>query len=162
MRLGLFAITGRAAVAPFLTAALFSLSLFFVAAGAKAEATLQRLEFLTSSGPHEFRVEVAETSAERAKGLMFRRAMPQNQGMLFDFHVETPILMWMKNTYIPLDMVFVSKQGIVTKIAPNAAPMSEQTISGGVAYAVIELNAGVASAIDLKPGDEVRHPAFKH
>jgi uncharacterized protein len=140
-------------------AALIAAALFSAAAVAES---LQPLEIVTATGPHAFRIELADTPAERAKGLMFRRAMPENQGMLFDFHDEVPVMMWMKNTYIPLDMVFVSRDGAVTGVSPNAVPMSEQTISGGVAYAVIELNAGVAEKIGLKPGDRVRHPAFRH
>jgi uncharacterized membrane protein (UPF0127 family) len=106
-------------------------------------------------------VEVADTPGERARGLMFRRSMPEDQGMLFDFHTETPVMMWMKNTYIPLDMVFVSRQGRVIHVATDAEPMSERVISSnGPAYAVIELNAGVARKIGLRVGDEVRHPAF--
>ena len=142
-------------------AALLALSALIGSSPAQAE-PLQPLEFVTASGPHEFRVELADTPSERAKGLMYRRSMPQNQGMLFDFHDEVPVMMWMKNTYIPLDMVFVSRDGFVTRIAPNAVPMSEDTISGGMAYAVIELNSGVAEKIGLKPGDLVHHSAFKH
>jgi uncharacterized protein len=137
------------------------LALPFGAAAARAGA-LQPLEIVTASGPHEFKVELADEPSERAKGLMFRRSMPQNQGMLFDFHDEVPIMMWMKNTYIPLDMVFVSRNGTVTGVAPNTVPMSEETISGGMAYGVIELNAGAAEKIGLKPGDVVHHPAFRH
>lgn len=137
-------------------------ALFFVEAGARAEAPLQRLEFVTASGSHEFRVELADTPGERARGLMHRKHMPADQGMLFDFHEDTQVMMWMKNTYIPLDMVFVSRQGVVTHVAANAVPFSEEIISsGGPAYAVIELNGGVAARIGLKPGDEVRHPAFR-
>ncbi|WP_363348440.1 DUF192 domain-containing protein [Methylocystis echinoides] len=160
MRLWRFAATGRAAS---IFAGLWvAFSLFFAAAGASAETALQRLEFVTESGPHIFKVELADSPDERAKGLMFRRAMPDDQGMLFDFHTETPIMMWMKNTYIPLDMVFVSKKGVVMKIAADATPMSEEVIYGGEAYAVIELNAGAAKKIGLKPGDAVRHPAFRN
>ncbi|WP_457796683.1 DUF192 domain-containing protein [Methylocystis sp. S23] len=130
--------------------------------GARAEAPLQRLEFVTATGSHEFRVEVADTPAERAKGLMYRRHMPADQGMLFVFHEEGPIMMWMKNTYIPLDMIFVSRRGMVTAVAAETVPLSEATISSeGPAYAVIELNAGTAGKIGLKPGDEVRHPAVR-
>ncbi len=94
---------------------------------------------------------------------MERRSMPRDQGMLFDFHVEQPVSMWMKNTYIPLDMVFVSHRGRVTGVAENTTPLSEAIISSGApAYAVIEFNAGVAHDIGLKVGDEVRHPAFKN
>ncbi len=131
-------------------------------AAARAEAALQRLEFVTESGPHVFQIELADSPEERAKGLMYRRAMPQDHGMLFDFHTETPIMMWMKNTYIPLDMIFVSRKGLVTRIASDTTPMSEAVIDGGEAYAVIELNAGVARKIGLKPGDAVRHPAFRN
>lgn len=138
-----------------------SLALAIAAAPAAAEA-LQPLDIVTGSGPHHFRVELADSPSERAKGLMFRRALPQDQGMLFDFHAEVPIMMWMKNTYIPLDMVFVSRDGTVTGVAPNTVPMSEETINGGMAYGVIELNAGAAEKIGLKPGDVVHHPAFRH
>lgn len=143
--------------------ALVALSLVLAATAARAEAALQRLEFLTDSGPHVFKVELADSPEERAKGLMFRRAMPEDQGMLFDFHAETPILMWMKNTYIPLDMIFVSRKGVVTRIAADTTPLSEEVISGGgPVYAVIELNAGAARKMGLKPGDAVRHPAFRN
>jgi uncharacterized protein len=128
---------------------------------ARAGQTLERVEFVTGSGSHAFRVEVADTPEQRAKGLMFRRSMPQDQGMLFDFDGEVPVMMWMKNTYIPLDMVFLSRKGVVTNIAADTTPMSEAVIYGGRASAVIELNAGVAKQIGLKPGDTVRHPAFK-
>jgi uncharacterized membrane protein (UPF0127 family) len=143
-----------------LLGALFVCSFF--PSDARAETPLQRLEIVTSSGPHEFRVEVADTPGQRSKGLMYRKHMPADQGMLFDFHEEIPIMMWMKNTYIPLDMVFVSRTGTVTAIAADTVPMSEATISSeGPAYAVIELNAGTAGKIGLKPGDEIRHSAFK-
>ncbi len=157
-----FAAPGRFAVGSLFAGVLLALSLFAAAATATAEASLQSLEFVTESGPHVFQVEVADTSDERAKGLMFRRAMPENQGMLFDFHTETPVLMWMKNTYIPLDMIFISKKGTVAKIVADTTPMSEAIIDGGRAYAVVELNAGAAKKIGLKPGDSVRHAAFKN
>lgn len=161
MRLWRFA-TGRADGASAFAGLIVSLLFFVAVTGTRAETALQRLEFMTDSGPHVFRVELADTPEERAKGLMFRRAMPADQGMLFDFHTETPIMMWMKNTYIPLDMVFVSKKGVVTRIAADTTPMSEEVIPGGQAYAVIELNAGAAKKIGLKPGDAVRHPAFRN
>lgn len=145
--------------------AAFFASVFFGAmpatSPARAGEALERLEFVTESGPHVFRVEVADTPEQRSKGLMFRRSMPQDQGMLFNFSEETPVMMWMKNTYIPLDMVFLSRKGVVTNIAADTTPMSEAVIYGGRASAVIELNAGVAKNIGLKPGDTVRHPSFK-
>lgn len=161
MRPGRFAIDAKLTILAVL-ASLFTGFLLLTSPDARAGEPLQRLEFVTESGAHPFRVEVADSPQERAKGLMFRRSMPQDQGMLFDFHDEVPVMMWMKNTYIPLDMVFVSRAGVVTSIAAETTPMSEAVIDGGQAYAVIELNAGVAKQIGLKPGDEVRHGAFKH
>ncbi|PPD45358.1 MAG: hypothetical protein CTY15_04605 [Methylocystis sp.] len=149
------------AVASATLATVIAFLLVFPAAALRAEA-LQKLQFVTTTGPHDFVVELADTPDERAKGLMYRRAMPADHGMLFDFHQVMPVMMWMKNTYIPLDMVFVSREGYVTSVATDARPMSEEIISSGQpAYAVIELNAGVARKIGLAPGDEVRHPAFK-
>jgi uncharacterized protein len=127
-----------------------------------AAAAAESVEFVTATGAHRFEIEVARTDREREVGLMYRRSMPRNHGMLFMFPSEQPVSMWMKNTYIPLDMVFVSRKGRVTSIARDAVPMSETIIpSGPPAFAVIELNAGAARAIGLDVGDEVRHPSFK-
>ena len=124
-------------------------------------ATTEPLEITTASGAHSFAVEVMRTDEERARGLMFRRFMPADRGMLFDFKTEQTVLMWMKNTYIPLDMIFIARNGTVTHVAANTEPMSERTISSGPpAYAVLEVNAGVAAKIGLKPGDQVKHPLF--
>jgi uncharacterized protein len=157
MRFGRIAATARAAFffVLLLTGCLPSLA-------ARAGEALQPLEFITDTGSHAFRVELADRPEERAKGLMFRRSMPKDQGMLFDFGHDTSVMMWMKNTYIPLDMVFVSRNGVVSKIVADTTPMSENVIDGGVVAAVIELNAGMAKQISLKPGDEVRHAAFRH
>jgi uncharacterized membrane protein (UPF0127 family) len=134
----------------------FSLSAF--AAGAQ---TLDKLEIITASGIHEFSVELASNDAEREKGLMYRRFMPPDRGMLFDFKREEPVMFWMKNTYIPLDMIFISRAGVVTNIAANAEPLSERLIpSGGPCYGVLELNGGAAASIGVRPGDKVRHPIF--
>jgi uncharacterized membrane protein (UPF0127 family) len=126
-----------------------------------AEATREPLEIVTASGTHVFNVEVARSERERERGLMYRRSLPQDQGMLFLFRSEQPVAMWMKNTYISLDMVFVSRKGRVVSIARNAVPLSETIIpSGGPVYAVIELAGGSADAIGLAVGDRVRHPEF--
>jgi hypothetical protein len=123
---------------------------------------LQPLDFVTASGTHHFSVEVMETDAQRERGLMFRRYLPPDRGMLFDFKTEQPVMMWMKNTYLPLDMVFISRSGIVTSIAKDTEPLSERIIpSGGPVYAVLELNAGTAEKIDLQPGDHVVQALFK-
>ena len=133
------------------------------AQGAGAGSALEPLQITTASGKHDFSVEVMRTDEERAKGLMYRRFMAPNRGMLFDFKTEQTVNMWMKNTYLPLDMVFVSHAGVVTAVAANTTPFSEELInSGGPAYAVIELNAGVAEELGIAPGASVIHPAFHH
>jgi uncharacterized membrane protein (UPF0127 family) len=121
----------------------------------------ENLQIITASGLHSFKVEVARTPEQRAKGLMCRRTMGRDQGMLFTFDGETPIYMWMKNTYLPLDMVFVSPSGAVMAIAENTTPFSRELISSGApAYAVIELNAGVAGELGIAQGSKVEHPVF--
>lgn len=141
--------------------ALVVLAFAFALTPASAEPGLEKLEIVTSNGVKTFQVEVMRTETERARGLMFRRYLPEDRGMLFDFKIEQPVMMWMKNTYLPLDMVFISRAGKVINIARDAEPMSETIIpSGGAAYGVLELNAGAAARVGLKVGDEIRHPIF--
>ena len=126
------------------------------------QAGTEPLQIVTGSGPHPFAVEVMRTDEQRARGLMFRRSMPADRGMLFDFKTEQPVMMWMKNTYIALDMVFISRSGVVVSVAENTEPLSERTIaSGPPAYAVLEVNGGTAARIGLKAGDRVEHPLFR-
>jgi uncharacterized protein len=131
-------------------------------AGALAQAgELDSLEIVTSTGQHAFQVEIANNDATREHGLMDRRYMAADHGMLFEFDREAPVSFWMKNTYIPLDMIFIAPSGVVTHIATNAEPLSERVIpSGGPCIAVLELNGGTAASIGLKVGDKVRHPFF--
>lgn len=104
---------------------------------------------------------MAETAAERAKGLMYRTELAPDVGMLFDFGVEQPVYMWMKNTYIPLDMVFIRSDGRVASIAADTVPLSTQTISSEVPVsAVLELKAGTAKARGIAVGDRVSHRLF--
>jgi uncharacterized protein len=138
----------------------FALLSGFLESEARAQ-SLEKLAIVTASGTHEFSVEVMRTGPELEHGLMFRRFLPPDRGMLFDFKTERPVMMWMKNTYLPLDMVFIAKSGRVVGIAENAEPLSEKIIpSGAPTYGVLELNAGTAAKIDLKLGDEVRHALF--
>jgi uncharacterized protein len=130
-------------------------------APAHPESGLETLEIVTASGPHKFSVEVMRSGPQRERGLMFRRYLPQDRGMLFDFGVERPIMMWMKNTYLPLDMVFIGRSGKVVGFAQDAEPLSEKIIpSGSPSYGVLEVNAGTVARIGLKIGDHVRHPMF--
>jgi uncharacterized membrane protein (UPF0127 family) len=137
--------------------------LIVVSAGGPARSDgLEALEIITSTGRHAFQVEIAKDDATRERGLMDRRYMAANRGMLFEFAQDAPVSFWMKNTYIPLDMIFIAPSGVVTRIAANAEPLSERVIpSGDPCAAVLELNGGTAAAIGLKVGDKVRHPFFK-
>lgn len=116
----------------------------------------------TSTGAHTFSAEVAQTPAIRRRGLMYRTSMPKTHGMLFAFGVDTEVSMWMRNTRISLDMVFIKADGRVHRIEANTTPFSERVIRAGAPVrAVLELNAGVAAKIGLKPQDRVVHRIFK-
>lgn len=119
-----------------------------------------RLEIVTPSGQrHAFVVEVASTREQLSQGLMYRRTMAANAGMLFDFGRVQAAGMWMKNTFIPLDMLFVAADGRIAGIAERTVPGSLEVIeSPGAIRAVIELNGGTASRLGLKAGDRVVHP----
>jgi uncharacterized membrane protein (UPF0127 family) len=131
------------------------------AAGRLAAAELQPLEIASKSGVHVFAVELASTPQEQATGLMFRRELPEGRGMLFDFHRDQPTSFWMKNTYIPLDMIFIRGDGRILRIAENTVPLSETLIpSGGPVRAVLEVIAGTAKRLGIAPGDRVGHPIF--
>lgn len=117
---------------------------------------------VTATGKHNFDVEIADDDASRARGLMFRRSMGARQGMLFLYPAEQHIAMWMRNTYIPLDMVFIASDGTVRRIEENTETFSERTIeSGSRVLAVLEINAGTAAELSLKPGDKVLHPRLQ-
>ncbi len=154
---------GQALVAR--AAALLAALLLVVAAPQAAFAQSPALEpvtLVTSTGRHVFQSEVMRTPDERARGLMFRRHLPQDRGMLFDFKEVAPVSMWMQNTYIPLDMVFIRPDGTVARVAERTEPLSTRTIpSGEPVLAVLEVNAGVAERIGLKAGDRVEHPLFR-
>jgi uncharacterized protein len=146
-------------VAAWLVAAMFAVLLSAPSASAQG---LEPLTIVTATGEHVYQVEVAKTEAEHAKGLMFRRFMPADRGMLFEFQTNAPVAFWMKNTYISLDMVFIAPNGTVTRVVANAEPLSEAVIpSGGPCNAVLELNGGAAAEIGLKAGDKVRAAFFK-
>jgi uncharacterized protein len=105
---------------------------------------------------HVFRVEVARTAAEQAKGLMFRTRMGPDEGMIFPMHPPRTASFWMKNTVIPLDIVFIGPDRRILNIAANTVPYSEaQVVSAGKVSAVLELNAGRAAALGIVPGDRV-------
>jgi uncharacterized membrane protein (UPF0127 family) len=124
-------------------------------------AGMETLVLKTATGDHSFNIEVATTDQERALGLMFRRSLPENSGMLFIYDPPQPATMWMKNTLIPLDMVFISADGKVHRIESHTEPFSTAVIdSDGDVIGVLELNAGEADKIELKRGDKVIYPGL--
>ena len=121
----------------------------------------QTLEIVSKTGVYVFTVEVVANDADRAKGLMFRKELPEGRGMLFDFQRDQEIAMWMKNTYIPLDMIFIAGDGRIRRIAENTEPLSERIIpSGGPVRGVLEVIGGTARKLGIAPGDRVAHPMF--
>jgi uncharacterized protein len=142
-------------------AALMAVLLALAAVPARS-AELQPLEIATKSGVRMFSVELAKTDEERATGLMYRKELADGRGMLFDFTPEQTISMWMKNTFISLDMIFIGSDGRVTRIAESTEPHSTRIISsGGPAKAVLEVIAGTARKYGIAPGDQVVHPLFR-
>jgi uncharacterized membrane protein (UPF0127 family) len=124
-------------------------------------AGVETLEIASSTGVHPFAVEMAETDEERARGLMFRKEVPEGKGMLFDFKAEQPVAFWMKNTYVSLDMIFIKADGRILSIAENTEPLSERGVpSGGPVRGVLEVVAGTAKKLGIKPGDRVAHRIF--
>ena len=132
----------------------------------RAEETLTKIEPLTiatDGAATMFTVEIADTDLSRERGLMFRQRLPEGHGMLFDFGEPRPVAMWMKNTYIPLDMLFIRADGTIAYIAENTVPKSLDTI--GVSepvLAVLELPAGTAKSKDIRSGDTVYHRMFNN
>ena len=130
-------------------------------AEARDAAPTEPLTIATQGGARRFSVEVMRDDASRSRGLMFRRHMAPDRGMLFDFERSEPVTMWMKNTYLPLDMVFIRDDGTVTRVAADTEPLSTAIIpSNGAVLAVLELNAGTAARLGIKAGDKVQHPMF--
>jgi uncharacterized protein len=127
-------------------------------ARAASQATI---EIVSSTGVHAFNVEVVNNDAERTRGLMFRKSLPEGQGMLFDFKHDQPVSFWMHNTYISLDMIFIGSDGRVVHIAENAKPLSDDLIpSTAPVRAVLEVIAGTAQKLSIAPGDRVTGSIF--
>ena len=137
----------------------FGVTLITIAMALPSSSHAEEIVIHTESGPHTFSIEVMRTGQERAQGLMNRQYLAPEAGMLFDFGDPRPVSMWMKNTYISLDMIFISKDGVVRSIAENTTPLSTKIISSKsqVRY-VLEVNGGTASRLGVKPGDRVTLP----
>lgn len=129
----------------------------------RAQEGLRRetLAIVSASGRHRFEVEVAETGAARARGLMFRRELAADAGMLFDFRQDREVAFWMRNTLIPLDLLFIEKTGRIAHIARNAVPLSEELIpSRAVVRFVLEVPGGRAAELGVDVGDVVQGPTI--
>jgi uncharacterized protein len=125
-------------------------------------ATTGTLEIASKTGVHAFTVEVVATDEERARGLMYRRELPEGRGMLFDFKQDQNVTMWMKNTYISLDMIFIRADGRIHRIAESTEPESTRVIAAGAPVrAVLEVIAGTAKKLGIRAGDRVAHPLFR-
>ncbi|UXN69723.1 DUF192 domain-containing protein [Devosia neptuniae] len=118
-----------------------------------------KLVLHSSTGDYKFNVEVVDTAESRAQGLMYRQELADDAGMLFDFKGEQPVSFWMRNTFIPLDMIFVDAKGVVKNIHVNARPHDPTGIpSDGPVQFVLEIPGGRSVEIGLKPGDTMDHP----
>jgi len=122
----------------------------------------QTVEIASKTGVHSFTVEVVDNDADRAKGLMYRRELPEGRGMLFDFRRDQEVSFWMQNTYIPLDMIFIRGDGRVLRIEENTEPLSTRMIpSRGPVRAVLEVIGGTSRKLGIAPGDRVAAPIFR-
>lgn len=137
------------------------IAVVLAAAPALAAAKTERLVVVSSAGERAFNVEVVREEAERNRGLMHRKTLADDAGMLFDYDPPQEVAFWMKNTYIPLDIIFIDAEGRIITIAANTTPHSLKRIpSNGVARGVLEINGGLAAKLGIKVGDRVRHDLF--
>lgn len=128
----------------------------------RAENSFETLTIRTVTGKEiNYQIEIADTDETRRRGLMYRMEMPTNQGMLLDFGSAQKVAIWMKNTYLPLDIIFIDAAGIISKIVPDAVPYSTATMnSDSRVRAVLEVNAGQADYHGINAGDHVLHHTF--
>ena len=145
-----------------LAAVLGTVILAVTAEPADAQPKFETVTIVSGAERHVFQAEVMENDEQRARGLMFRREMAPDRGMLFDFKQEQPLSFWMKNTYLPLDMIFIDRRGVITNIAENTEPLSERSVpSVRPALGVLEVNAGISRKLGIKAGDRVEHRIFR-
>lgn len=137
-----------------------ALAMFLLAGVAQAACSDGRLELRGDWGTARFRVEIADSAAERNQGLMHRDHMASSAGMLFVYERPQRVSFWMQNTLIPLDMIFMDETGTVTRIHENAVPHDRTPIPGGneVQY-VLEINGGLSATLGITEGSEMRHPS---
>lgn len=133
-------------------------------APALASSPRVKVDLLTveaAAGAQKFYVEVVREEVDRNQGLMYRKHLPTDRGMLFDYDPPVVVGFWMKNTYIPLDIIFIAAGGRIIRIAENTTPLSLDHIpSGGKIRGVLEINGGLSAKLGIKVGDQVRHRLF--
>ncbi|MEC3860519.1 DUF192 domain-containing protein [Mesobacterium sp. TK19101] len=136
-------------------------ALALAAGSARADCQGDRVSLRGDWGSASFSAEIAGTSEERAKGLMFRETMPRFSGMLFVYDSPRQVAFWMRNTLIPLDMIFADARGVVQRVHANARPLDETPIPGGpgIQY-VLEINGGMAALLGIDAGSQLQHPAI--
>lgn len=139
----------------------FLVSFLFAQAAFADECAPDRVDLQGEWGQAAFQVEIADTAELRANGLMHRTSMPRRNGMLFIFDRPRPTSFWMRNTLIPLDMLFATQDGLVTRIHENAIPMDDTPIFGGdnIKY-VLEINGGLSKLYGISEGTQLRHPSI--
>lgn len=126
-----------------------------------AEVAFESVRVITTNGPHDFKVEIADDDYERARGLMYREAMAADHGMLFLFPNVAERSFWMHNTPLPLDIIYISPTAQVVSIQKNAIPYDRTPLrSYGEAVAVLEINGGLSDQLGIKPGDRIEHRFF--
>ncbi len=118
------------------------------------------LMIVTASGQHRFTVEMAATAEERSRGLMFRREMAADAAMLFDYFTEQPVSLWMKNTFLPLELLFIRANGVIARVAERTPESLTPAPSKVAVRAVLAVNAGTADQLGIEPGNRVVHPIF--
>mgnify|MGYP002479501223 CR=1 FL=1 len=141
----------------------FAFALLSACSQGQPQPTLPKAEIVVDSaaGPHAFVVEIAADDASRSRGLMERTTLAPDAGMLFDYHRPQPVAFWMKNTPLPLDMIFIRNDGTIALVVPNATPYSKTPIpSMEPVRAVLEINGGRAAALGIERGGKVRGAIF--
>jgi uncharacterized membrane protein (UPF0127 family) len=143
-------------------AAVFAAFFLFASAALPQTAERETLAIESANGTHEFQVEIADDAREHQRGLMFRREMADEAGMLFVYGADQRASFWMRNTYIPLDMLFVKADGTIESIAKRTTPLSEKSVrSNGPVRFVLEINGGLCDELGITPGDMVTGPAIE-
>jgi uncharacterized membrane protein (UPF0127 family) len=139
-----------------------ALTLAFAGVARAADCAPDVVDLRGGGNSLRFHVEVVDTEAGREKGLMFRESLPKFSGMLFVYDKAQPVAFWMKNTLIPLDMLFFDDEGRLVRVKSQAQPHDETPVIGGDAIRyVLEINGGLADTLGIAPGAEIRNPAIE-